>query len=74
MEFLFVDRISNGRVICENSSGKEIILDVKNTEENVKEGDVLILKEDGQAILDPCETHKRKEKILKLREKLKEIN
>ena len=71
MEYLFVDRISENNVICENSSGEEIIFSIQNVAGKVREGDVVYVNHDGHIEFDYDATCARKKEILALRENLK---
>lgn len=67
MEFLFVDRVEGEHIICENTVGEEIKLNVQDAHCGVKEGDVIYISDTGEVIVDKKLTEKRKIEILKLR-------
>lgn len=71
LEYLFVDRISENNVICESSSGEEVIFSVQNVAGKVKEGDVVYIDHNGHVTVDYDATCARKKEILALRENLK---
>lgn len=71
LEYLFVDRISENNVICENSNGEEVIFSVQNVAGKVREGDVVYIDHNGHIALDYNATCARKKEILALRKNLK---
>lgn len=65
-----IDRIEKNTVICENQETKKMEQFEKiNFPEEIKDGDIVILKEDKFEI-DKEETEKRKEEINNLMKKL----
>ena len=74
MKFLFVDRIDDNKIVCEDSNGDEVILNTKNVTDKVREGDVIRVGDDGCVAVDCAATRARKEEILELRRKLKRNN
>lgn len=67
MEKLIVDRIENGKVICENSLGETVVVD--NPPE-CREGDCLELTDKGY-VVNADATNQRREKIQGLFDRLK---
>lgn len=62
MERLFVDRIENEIAVCEKNNRDRMEIPLKNLPEDVREGSVLILKNNGNFELDyETEAARRKE-------------
>lgn len=74
MKFLFVDRINDNHIICEDENGEEVILNIQNVTGEIKEGDVVCVDDTGRVATDYEMTCLRKKEILKLREKLQKID
>ncbi len=70
MEKLCVDRIEGNIVVCEDEDNNIIKISLLNLPKDVKEGNVLIVYDDGKVELD-YETEKvRKEKMISLQNNL----
>lgn len=67
---LSVDRITPGKLICEDSDGNMKIIPLTKNIEGIKEGSMIEVSETGEIILREDEYKKRIEKILKLRSKI----
>ncbi len=67
---LSVDRITSGKLICEDSDGNIKIIPLTKNIEGIKEGSMIEVSETGEIILREDEYKKRIEKILKLRSKI----
>ena len=67
---LSVDRITPGKLICEDSDGNMKIIPLTKNIEGIKEGSMIEVSETGEIILREDEYKKRIEKILKLRSKM----
>lgn len=61
---LIIDRIEEGKAVCEDDSGRQIILD--RFPEDASEGDVLVYSDEGQLIVDKQLTRIRREKAAAL--------
>ena len=67
---LSVDRITSGKLICEDSEGNLKIIPLTKNIKGLKEGSMIEVLENGEIILREDEYKKRVEKILKLRSKI----
>lgn len=72
MKKYIIDRIEKEYAVCENCKTGKMENIIRNIiPESAKDGDVLLIKDDNTAEIDEEETRKRKERIEKLRNKLK---
>ena len=67
---LSVDRITSGKLICEDIEGNLKIIPLTKYIKGLKEGSIIEILENGEIILREDEYKKRVEKILKLRSKI----
>lgn len=61
---LVIDRIEEGKAVCEDEDGRQVILD--RMPEGASEGDVLVYSEEGQLTVDKQLTRIRREKAVAL--------
>lgn len=61
---LIIDRIEEGKAVCEDEAGGQVILD--KVPEGASEGDVLVCSEEGQLTVDKQLTRIRREKAAAL--------
>ncbi len=61
---LIIDRIEEGRAVCEDEDGRQVIL--AEFPDGVTEGDVLVFNESGQLIVDSSLTNQRRNKAVEL--------
>ena len=61
---LIIDRIEEGRAVCEDEDGRQVIL--TEFPDGVTEGDVLVSNESGQLIVDSSLTDQRRKKPVEL--------
>lgn len=69
MKNLFVDRVEDSNIICEDENGEEYVLDIKDVPSCTKEGDVLTANE-GVIVIDYEKTNEKRRQIAKLRNKI----
>lgn len=69
-KLLFVDRIENGRIICENESGEEVVISDKKLVSAAAEGSVIELDSSGRLLISQELTQERKQKIIDLRDEI----
>lgn len=69
MKNLFVDRIEDSNIICEDEKGEEYVLDIKDVPSYIREGDVLTANE-GVIVIDYEKTNEKRRQIAKLRNKI----
>lgn len=61
---LVIDRIEEGKAVCEDEDGRQVILD--RMPEGASEGDVLVCSKEGQLTVDKQLTRIRREKAVAL--------
>lgn len=61
---LVIDRIEEGKAVCEDEDGRQVILD--RMPKGASEGDVLVYSEEGQLTVDKQLTRIRREKAVTL--------
>ncbi len=61
---LIIDRIEEGKAVCEDEDGRQVILD--KIPEDASEGDVVVYSEEGQLVIDKQLTRIRREKAAAL--------
>ncbi|MBQ7521696.1 MAG: DUF3006 domain-containing protein [Clostridia bacterium] len=73
MKTLIIDRFEENYAICEDDDGKFFALEKAEIPENVSEGDVLEIGDDGTIRINETETENRRnrirEKMLRLKNK-----
>ncbi len=73
MKTLIIDRFEENYAICEDDDGKFFALEKTEVPENVAEGDVLEIGDDGTIRINETETENRRnrirEKMLRLKNK-----
>ena len=74
MKKLTVDRIEGGFAVCECEDLSHIDISLSDLPFTVKEGNVLILDDDGNFSLDLNEEEKMRQKVIALQNKLKSKN
>lgn len=68
---LSVDRIEENFAVCQDLLNEKMVdISLDNLPKEVKEGDILIKKEDNAFYIDHEETKKRRKKILDLQNKI----
>lgn len=70
MKWLSVDRMEGSYVICEDEEKKIFAIEKSEAPDEVAEGDVLCITDEGKLIIDREETRKRKKKTLSREKKL----
>lgn len=60
MQYLTVDRFEGTYVICEDREKKLFAIEKNEAPTNLKEGDVLQIRDDGTLIFDQEETERRR--------------
>lgn len=70
MRKLFVDRFDGVYAICEDSERKLFALPVNELPDGVKEGDCLIISDEGEISVSAEETNARRKENRKTEEKL----
>ncbi len=68
---LSVDRIEEGFAICQDLHTEDMIsLSVELLPNDIKEGDILVKKDDGSFFVNKEETSKRRNKIVDLQDRI----
>ena len=60
---LYVDRIEEGKIVCEDEDGSIVVLSDGMPDRPVHEGDCLVSAEDGQYRVDEAATAARRERL-----------
>ena len=66
---LIIDRIEEGKAVCEDAAGGQVVLD--HVPEGALEGDVLVYSEDGQLTVDKQLTRIRREQAAALSRRIR---
>ncbi len=73
MKTLIIDRFEENYAVCEDDDGKFFALERTEIPDNVSEGDVLEISDDGTVCINEAETENRRnrirEKMLRLKNK-----
>ena len=67
---LAIDRFEDGLAVCETEDGQSMTFPCDLLPPDSREGDWLLLREDGVLLADPEETERRRAQILALQRKL----
>lgn len=70
MRILVVDRFEGNYVICEDDDRKLFAIGQEEMPANVKEGDAVIINDEGEIAIDAQETARRRQKTKKLQNDL----
>lgn len=65
MKYLVIDRFEGQYTICEDKDKKMFALEKTETPDGAKEGDVLVITDDGTLYIDKAETEKRRNAMIK---------
>lgn len=65
-----IDRFAQGYAICENDKRESILIPLEKLPDTAKPSDCIRILADGSIILDEQETKRRKDRILKLQQRL----
>ena len=68
MKYLTVDRMEGNYVICEDADKKMFAIEIAEAPNGVKEGDVLVISDDGELSINVQETARRRSKIKKMQD------
>lgn len=73
MCYYSIDRFEGEFVVCEDDNGDMIEILRKNIPAHAREGDVLTVDDVGNYYVDQCETQRRRDYILRLLGRKREI-
>lgn len=70
MRKLYIDRFEGKFAICENDDQKAFAIPKDEMPNDANEGDVIIISDNAEIIIDREETKARKQKLLNMQKKL----
>lgn len=70
MKILSVDRFDGPFAICEDDCGNMFAIDIAELPNDTKSGDILVISDAGEIVVDQNKTKMRKDKINKLQDEL----
>lgn len=70
MAYWVIDRLEGNLAVCENDAGERQILPLESFPERPQEGDCFAILEDGSIVFSLEETNRRRNLVLKLRNRI----